>query len=93
MTLSPADFAVFAVVIAALITDLKWMRVPNKLTFTFMGLGVALAIFQGSPLDALLGIVLAFVLMFPGWRFGGAVRAGDAKLLMRWGPSTGRGRC
>ncbi len=85
MTLSPADFAVFAVVIAALITDLKWMRVPNKLTFTFMGLGVALAIFQGSPLDALLGIVLAFVLMFPGWRFGGAVRAGDAKLLMAVG--------
>ncbi len=85
MTLTPTDFAVFALITAALITDLKWMRVPNKLTFTFMGLGLALALFEGAPLGALFGIGLAFLLMFPGWRFGGAVRAGDAKLLMAVG--------
>ena len=31
---------------------------------------------------ALVACFLAFALMFPGWAFLGAVRAGDAKLLM-----------
>lgn len=85
MTLSPGDFAVFVVLAAALVTDLKWMRVPNPLTFGTMALGLGFGLVQGNPLAGLLGIVAAFVLMFPGWRFGGAVRAGDAKLLMAVG--------
>ncbi len=84
-TLSPADFAVFAVLAAALVTDLKWMRVPNKLTFGTMALGLAYSFVTIGPLASVLGMLTAFALMFPGWRLGGAVRAGDAKLLMAVG--------
>jgi prepilin peptidase CpaA len=83
--ISPADFAVFAVLAAALVTDLRWQRVPNPLTFGTMALGLVLALVQGGILASILGILVAFAMMFPGWRFGGAVRAGDAKLLMAVG--------
>jgi len=84
-TLNPGDFAVFAVLAAATVTDLKWMRVPNKLTFGAMALGIGYSFVAIGPLASVLGILLAFALMFPGWKLGGAVRAGDAKLLMAVG--------
>ena len=88
---APQDVAVIVVVGVALCTDLRSCRVPNLLTFPAMGLSLVIALEAGHPGDALAGIGLALVLMLPGWLLGGAIRAGDAKLLMAvggfWGPA------
>ena len=85
------DVAVIGVVSAALYTDLKTSRVPNRLTFNAMGLGLLMSLVEGWFLDCLLGILVALALMGPGWLLGRAIRAGDAKLLMAvgafWGPA------
>jgi len=79
------DLAVALICAVALVTDLSRQRVPNQLTLGGMGLGLIYWSIQQDPLFALGGIALAFVTMFPGWIFGGGIRAGDAKLLMAVG--------
>ena len=83
--------AVAALVGVALVTDLTRSRVPNLLTFGGMALALGVGLAGGTALEALSGIGLALALMLPGWLLGGAIRAGDAKLLMAvggfWGVS------
>jgi prepilin peptidase CpaA len=79
------DLVVILLCSVALITDLSRHRVPNQLTLGGMGIGLAYWSLQLDPLFALGGIGLAFLTMFPGWIFGGGIRAGDAKLLMAVG--------
>lgn len=81
----PEDFAVLLLCCAALWTDLSRQRVPNTLTFGGMALGLLFWLGQTSPLFALGGIGLAFLTLFPGWSFGGGIRAGDVKLMMAVG--------
>ncbi|MCB9764604.1 MAG: prepilin peptidase [Alphaproteobacteria bacterium] len=88
---APADVAVAALIGAALVTDLRARRVPNLLTFGGMALGVSANALAGDWRVGLIGAAVAFVVMFPGWRLGGAVRAGDAKLLMAVGAFYGGG--
>jgi len=83
--LLPVDLAVIAICAVALWTDLSRHRVPNQLTFSAMLLGIVFWSLEHDPLFALGGIGIAFVTMFPGWILGGAIRAGDAKLLMAVG--------
>lgn len=87
----PIPSLVVAVVIAlvACATDLHARRVPNALTLGGMALGLALNAFQGSFFAALAGLLLAFVTTYPAWLLGGAIRAGDAKLLMALGAVLG----
>ncbi len=89
--------AVAALVGVALVTDLTRSRVPNQLTFGGMALGIGMGLTGGTALEALSGIGLALVLMLPGWLLGGAIRAGDAKLLMAvggfWGVSLALRAC
>jgi len=89
--LSPADIAVGVLVLVALATDLRSRRVPNLLTFGFLFLGIASNGIAGDPLVGVVGVVVAFLMMFPGWLMGRAVRAGDAKLLMAVGAFYGGG--
>ncbi|MCB9743708.1 MAG: prepilin peptidase [Alphaproteobacteria bacterium] len=89
--IAPADVAVAALVGAALVTDLRSQRVPNLLTFGGMALGIAANTWSGDPRTGWIGVALAFALMFPAWRLGGAVRAGDVKLLMAVGAFYGGG--
>ncbi len=77
--------AVAALVGVALVTDLTRSRVPNLLTFGGMALGLCVGLVGGTIVEALSGIGLALALMLPGWLLGGAIRAGDAKLLMAVG--------
>lgn len=91
LPLAPADIAVAVLVLVALFTDLRSQRVPNLLTFGGMALGLSANALAGDPLVGLVGIGMAFLLMFPGWMLGGAVRAGDAKLLMAVGAFYGGG--
>ncbi|HIA02246.1 MAG TPA: prepilin peptidase [Myxococcales bacterium] len=81
----PNDIAVVAICSVAILTDLSRHRVPNALTFGGMGLGLLFSLGQAGPLFALGGIALAFATLFPGWIFGGGVRAGDVKLMMAVG--------
>ena len=85
------DVVVALTVGAALATDLSRQRVPNTLTIPVAALGVAYWTAQGDGLFALAGLGVAFGMLFPGFLFGGAIRAGDAKLMMAvgafWGPA------
>lgn len=85
------DAVVLLTVGAALATDLSRQRVPNALTIPVAALGLAYWTGQGDGLFALSGLGVAFGMLFPGFLFGGAIRAGDAKLMMAvgafWGPS------
>jgi len=83
--LQPMDLAVALICCVALVTDLSRQRVPNQLTMGGMGLGVIYWSIQQDPLFALGGMGVAFLTMFPGWIFGGGIRAGDGKLLMAVG--------
>ena len=82
---TPADIAMVVVLSVALHTDLSRRRVPNLLTFGGMLLGLSLGLFTEGLREPGLGIGVALAFMFPGWVLGGAVRAGDAKLLMAIG--------
>ncbi len=86
----PLDAVVALTVGVALITDLSRQRVPNALTLPVVGFGLIYWLLQGDVLFALSGAGLAFAMLFPGFLFGGAIRAGDAKLMMAagafWGP-------
>ena len=79
------DVPVAALLVVALFTDLKSQRVPNQLTFGGMMVAVFWSTITGDTQASILGILVAFVVMFPGWVLGGAIRAGDAKLLMAVG--------
>ncbi len=79
-----------ALLAAAIFTDVRSARIPNLLTFGGMLLGLAFNFTQPTPAWwSIAGIGLAFALMFPGYLFFGAVKAGDAKLLMAVGAFLG----
>lgn len=65
-------------------------RLPNWLTFSMMGIGVAMWGTWGDPLFALKGIGVAFAIHFVLFALN-VVRAGDAKLVMGAGALLGWG--
>ena len=73
----------------AVVTDIRNRRIPNILTFGTMALATVMYALRGEPLVALSGIAVAFALSFPAFLAGGAMRAGDAKLLMALGALLG----
>lgn len=89
--MAPADLPVAALLLAALYTDLTRQRVPNALTLGGMALGLVSNAVAEDPLVGVVGIAVAFLVMFPGWRLGRTLRAGDAKLLMAVGAFYGGG--
>lgn len=92
MTAAPfaaADAVLAFLMVAALYTDLTTQRIPNALTFGTMALGLAISATTVTWWWGFAGMFLAFALMFPGYAFAGAVRAGDGKLLMAVGALLG----
>lgn len=87
----PEDLVVAVLLAIAVITDTRSRRIPNVLTFGGMAVGLAVRSLQGDAPSALLGLALAFAIGFVLWRLGGAIRAGDAKLLMAIGAIYGPG--
>ena len=88
--------AVFALVV--MVTDFRWRRIPNVVTYPAMAIGLALAAVErfpgeilGSPagfIDHLLALVAALVLLYPLFS-ARAMKAGDVKLLMTVGALKG----
>ncbi len=98
--LTPADFFVVGILAVAVYTDTRTRKIPNVLTFGAMAVALvvnpAIALMQhdaGAMLPAFLntvaGIFAAFVPGFLFWNLGGAMKAGDAKLLMAIGAILG----
>ncbi|MBI3522441.1 MAG: prepilin peptidase [Chloroflexi bacterium] len=84
-----------AFVVTVMVTDWRWRRIPNLVTYPAMVAGLALgameglgAPFQSGFLDHLTGLALAFIVSYPFYA-GGGMKAGDAKLLMSVGALRG----
>jgi prepilin peptidase CpaA len=78
-----ADVASVALCLACAVGDLRSYRIPNRLTFGGVALGLGLAASTGSlPLAkaALAGLLIGFFALLPA-RVVGAVGMGDVKLL------------
>lgn len=79
-----SELALWGLLISASITDLRFGKIPNRLTFPFIILGL---IFQTVTLGTAgltqsgLAVGAAFALFFPLFAMG-AFAAGDVKLLM-----------
>ena len=92
MVLVP-EIAIWSLLAIAAITDLRFGKIPNWLTFTFFFSGILwCAIFGGltSLGSALSASAMAFFLFFPLTLFG-VMAAGDAKLLIAVGAWTSPG--
>jgi len=89
LPISPADLILAVLLMTALYTDLTSERIPNALTFGVMALGIVVSAVSVSWWWGLAGIAVAFLMMFPGFAFFGAVKAGDGKLLMAVGSLLG----
>lgn len=98
--LAPADLVVVGLLAVAVYTDIRTQKIPNVLTFGGMALALVvhplLALLQHGAdamfpafLTSVLGILVAFVPGFLFWNLGGALKAGDAKLLMAVGAILG----
>ena len=83
-----------------IVTDWRWQRIPNQVTYPTMLVGLVLgaleglsgigvgAPFQDGLLDHLSGLVVAFLVCYPFYA-GGGLKAGDAKMLMAVGAVRG----
>jgi prepilin peptidase CpaA len=86
MWLPPAtnpDVCVFAITLVATITDLRWRRIPNALTFSGALLGLIYSVLvHGGPgaIGSVEGWALGLALWLPFYALGG-MGAGDVKLL------------
>ena len=83
-----------------IVTDWRWQRIPNQVTYPMMLIGLGLGAIEGLTgigagepfregfLDHLSGIVVAFLVCYPFYA-GGGLKAGDAKMLMAIGALRG----
>ena len=83
-----------------IVTDWRWQRIPNQVTYPTMLIGLGLGALEatrgigvGTPLedgllDHLSGLVIAFLVCYPFYAAGG-LKAGDAKMLMAIGAVRG----
>jgi len=89
-----AALVAFAVVV--MVTDSRWRRIPNVVTYPIMAFGLVTAAFQSFPgelarsgfLDHLIATVGVLLALYPIYSLG-AVKAGDVKLLMGVGALKG----
>ena len=90
---SPVTYTVLALAVIACITDLKWRRIPNLLTFGAAALALVFhGVTAGVPgvVNAVLGWLVGTALFLPFFLLRG-MGGGDVKLLAALGAWTGPG--
>lgn len=84
------DIALWALLVIATITDLRWGKIFNATTLPFFSLGIAFRFFYAgveAGSQSLLAVLVAVALFFPLY-FLKVLAAGDVKLLMAIGAWT-----
>jgi len=95
------DAVLVGFVVTIIVTDWRWRRIPNAVTYPTMLAGLALgaiesagsagfpgAVFTGGVLDHVVGLVIGFLVAYPFYA-GGGLKAGDGKFLMAVGALKG----
>ena len=84
-----------AFLVAVMVTDWRWTRIPNSLTFPGILIGLALSAVSGwgavgaaGLLDHAVAVGAAFLVCYPLYALGW-MKAGDVKLLMTVGALRG----
>lgn len=77
---------IFSVIAAY--TDYKYGKIFNWTNFSLIGIGLLIAAYEHFLLNAVAGIVVALILMFPFFMTGG-MGAGDVKFAMATGTIVG----
>ncbi|MFZ5479900.1 MAG: prepilin peptidase [Myxococcota bacterium] len=76
--------------LGAVWTDVRTQKIRNVLTFPTMLVGVAMApLFAAHWSLGVVGLLATFAVALPGFMFGGAIRAGDVKMLAAAGSLLG----
>ncbi len=88
-----ANLLVVSVSLVALITDARWRKIPNWLTFPAIGAGILLNSLDGwdGLVRSVGGLVFALALMLPFFALD-LLKAGDVKLVVAWGTIKGLGQ-
>jgi prepilin peptidase CpaA len=92
------DAVLVAFVVTIIVTDWRWRRIPNAVTYPTMLAGLVLGAVEGFPggvftpggglLDHVLGLAIGFFVAYPFYAAGG-LKAGDGKFLMAVGALKG----
>ncbi|HLZ47956.1 MAG TPA: prepilin peptidase [Candidatus Limnocylindria bacterium] len=92
------DAVLVAFVVTIIVTDWRWRRIPNAVTYPTMLVGLILGAVEGVPggvftphgglLDHVLGLAIGFFVAYPFYAAGG-LKAGDGKFLMAVGALKG----
>jgi len=90
-----------AFVVTIIVTDWRWRRIPNAVTYPTMLAGLLLgvlestgragfpgSIFTGGLIDHVAGLAIGFLVSYPFYATGG-LKAGDGKFLMAVGALKG----
>lgn len=81
----PRDVVLVVLLVHACWTDIRTQKIKNYMTLPVMAFGVLSAPLLGFGASGLFGWLCALALTIPAWRFGGAIRAGDVKMLLAAG--------
>jgi prepilin peptidase CpaA len=98
------DFVLVVFVVTIIVTDWRWRRIPNAVTYPTMLVGLVLggiesagpagfpgnvfAVTHGGILDHVVGLAVGFLVAYPFYA-GGGLKAGDGKFLMAVGALLG----
>ncbi|HEY8732810.1 MAG TPA: A24 family peptidase [Candidatus Limnocylindria bacterium] len=95
------DAILVAFVVTIIVTDWRWRRIPNVVTYPTMLIGLVLGVlestgragfpggvFTGGILDHIVGLAIGFLVSYPFYA-GGGLKAGDGKFLMAVGALKG----
>ena len=79
-----------AVLVTAVCTDVRFRRIPNRLTVSAAVVGLILSVFDGGIGSSLKGLLIGFAAGYLLWMLK-TFRAGDAKLFAALGALMGLG--